>query len=73
MERLLIAILGLLFGMLCAIQAKKKNRFTKNWFLTGFVTGPIGFMLISIMPDLSEQKSEPVNNLGDENVSLKTA
>ncbi len=73
MERLLIAILGLLFGSLCSIQAKKKNRFTKNWFLTGFLTGPIGLTLISFLPNLNQHEKRENNNLAQEDISFYTA
>ncbi len=70
MERLLLAIAGLIFGTLCSVYAKKKNRYAKNWFLTGFVAGPIGLMLISILPDINDQE-KAASNLNEENVSFK--
>lgn len=73
MERLLIATLGLLFGSLCSIQAKKKNRFTKNWFLTGFLTGPIGLTLISFLPNLNQQGKRENESLTQEDISFYTA
>ncbi|MEW6194341.1 MAG: hypothetical protein AB1521_04185 [Bacteroidota bacterium] len=70
MEKLLLSIGGLIFGALCSIYAKKKNRYAKNWFLAGFVAGPIGLIIISILPSLDDQETT-VGNLSEENVSLK--
>lgn len=49
-----LAILGLVFGSLCAFHAKKQERYTKNWFLIGFVSGPIGLLIIYLLPKLNE-------------------
>lgn len=49
-----LAILGLVFGSLCAFHAKKQERYTKNWFLIGFVFGPIGLLIIYLLPKLNE-------------------
>lgn len=50
-----LAILGLVFGSLCAYHAKKQERYTKNWFLIGFVSGPIGLLVINLLPKLTEE------------------
>lgn len=57
------AISGLIFGSLCSITAKKQDRFPKNWFLIGFVSGPIGLILINLLPRLK-------NELGNESPVL---
>lgn len=50
-----LAISGLIFGSLCSYAAKKQERFTKNWFLIGFVSGPIGLLVLNILPRLNEE------------------
>jgi hypothetical protein len=50
-----LAISGLIFGALCSYSAKKQERFTKNWFLIGFILGPIGLLIINILPRLRDE------------------
>ena len=50
------SICGLLFGSLCSVKAKEKNRHTKNWFLLGFIFGVLAYAVLSILP--GEDKSE---------------
>lgn len=50
-----LAISGLIFGSLCAYYAKKQERYTKNWFLIGFVSGPIGLLILKVLPQLKEE------------------
>jgi uncharacterized membrane protein len=49
-----LAISGLFFGTLCSYIAKRYDRFPKNWFLVGFITGPLGLLMIILLPKLSE-------------------
>ncbi|HOI28889.1 MAG TPA: hypothetical protein PLZ15_03945 [Melioribacteraceae bacterium] len=49
MAGLFIAITGLVFGTLCSKAAIKFDRFPKNWFLIGFISGPIGLAMLYII------------------------
>lgn len=49
-----LAISGLFFGTICSYIAKKHDRFPKNWFLVGFITGPLGLLMIILLPKLNE-------------------
>lgn len=49
MTGLLFAISGLVFGSLCSKAAMKYDRFPKNWFLIGFISGPVGLLMLYII------------------------
>ena len=60
------AIYGLFFGTLCSLKAKEKNRFTKNWFLLGFIFGIFAYLvLISLSILDSEEEVIIPNNVVD--------
>lgn len=48
MTGLYFSIIGLIFGSLCSYKAKKNEYCTKNWFLVGFVLGPLGLIIINL-------------------------
>lgn len=48
-----LAISGLFFGTICSNIARKYGRFPKNWFLFGFITGPLGLLIIIFLPKLN--------------------
>lgn len=49
MAGLFIAITGLVFGIICSRTAMKFDRFPKNWFLIGFISGPVGLLMLYIL------------------------
>lgn len=49
-----LAISGLFFGTICSYFAKKYDRFPKNWFLVGFISGPLGLLIIVLLQKLNE-------------------
>ncbi|MDQ7816317.1 MAG: hypothetical protein RDU14_04780 [Melioribacteraceae bacterium] len=51
-----LALSGLFFGTLCSYIAKKYDRFPKNWFLVGFISGPLGLLLIILLSKLNEDE-----------------
>lgn len=44
------SIVGLLFGTLCSLKAKEKNRVQKDWFTLGFVFSVFAFVIIYLLP-----------------------
>lgn len=45
------AIAGLIFGTLCSIKAKGKQRCNTAWFTLGFALNIFAYILISIVPE----------------------
>ena len=56
------AIYGLFFGTLCTLKAKEKNRFTKNWFLFGFIFGIFAYLVLINLSVLESEEDELVPN-----------
>lgn len=52
------SIYGLFFGTLCSLKAKEKNRFTKNWFLFGFIFGIFAYLVLVNLPVLNSAEVE---------------
>ena len=54
------SIVGLLFGILCSLKAKEKNRVQKDWFTLGFVFSVLALVIIYLLPatetDFAEAK-----------------
>jgi hypothetical protein len=44
------SIAGLLFGLICSVRAKEKNRATNDWFLLGFIFSFLAFGVLSLLP-----------------------
>ena len=50
------SLIGLLFGTLCSIKAKEKNRFQHDWFILGFIFSLIAIVVLNF---LSAKSNEP--------------
>jgi len=44
-------IVCLIFGVLCAVVASKKNRSGPGWFALGVLFGPIAVVLSFVLPE----------------------
>jgi hypothetical protein len=49
METLIGAVVCGIFGIICSMIARKKNRSTAGWFFAGFILAPIGLILIALL------------------------
>jgi hypothetical protein len=49
METLIGAVVCGIFGIICAMIARKKNRSTARWFVAGFFLAPIGLIIIALL------------------------
>lgn len=52
-------ILFLICGIACAWFATSRNRNQAAWFLLGCLTGPIGVLILLLLPPLAESKRRP--------------
>ena len=59
------SIYGLICGTLCSIKAKEKNRYTKDWFLLGFVFGVFAFIFLFVLPSIDRAETIVDYNLQD--------
>lgn len=59
-----ISIYGMLFGTLCSLKAKEKNRYPKNWFTLGFIFGVFAYLFLIMLPAENEPAKEVSYNLG---------
>jgi hypothetical protein len=44
------SIAGLIFGTLCSLKAKEKNRVQKDWFTLGFIFSIIALGILYLLP-----------------------
>jgi hypothetical protein len=44
------SIIGLIFGVICSLKAREKNRATQEWFILGFIFSVIALAVIYILP-----------------------
>ncbi len=54
---LVFVVYGLVFGICCGWLASQKGRSVANWFITGFLLGIIGLLLIAFAPVQTVEKS----------------
>lgn len=54
---LVFVVYGLVFGICCGWLASQKGRSVSNWFITGFLLGIIGLLLIAFAPAQTVEKS----------------
>jgi hypothetical protein len=54
---LVFVVYGLVFGICCGWLASQKGRSVANWFITGFLLGIIGLLLIAFAPVQTVGKS----------------
>jgi len=52
-------ILALIFGFVCAAIAATRNRSTLGWFAIGLLISLVGFIMILVIPDLSDDRAPP--------------
>lgn len=52
------SIIGLLFGVLCSMKAKEKDRSQKEWFVMGFLFSFLAFAILQLLPTLDADDNE---------------
>jgi hypothetical protein len=52
--------IGMFFGFLCSIKAKKKERSSNDWFILGFIFSAAALLVITLLPD-ADLKDEKLN------------
>jgi hypothetical protein len=57
-----IVPIGTVFGILCSIKARKKERSFNDWFILGFVFSVAALLIITFLPN---------GNLKDENLPFR--
>lgn len=65
MQILLSLLLSLLFGGMSAYLASYKGRRPHIWFITGFLLGIIGFIVLLFLPSVKNPASEPPPSAAD--------
>ena len=67
------SIIGLIFGALCSLTAKEKNRAQKEWFTLGFIFSVFAFVILNILPSVDIETVETdFSNADDVNLSVTT-
>jgi len=46
-----IVPVGAVFGVLCSMKARKKERSFNDWFILGFIFSVIALLIISLLPE----------------------
>ena len=64
------SIAGLIFGALCSLKAKEKNRAQKDWFTLGFIFSIIALGILYILPSVSVEPVDTDFSNADDDVSL---
>ena len=62
------AIHGMILGSACSYIARNRNRYTKNWFLMGFVFGVIALAVLVLLP-YHEYESDAISSSADLNMA----
>jgi len=52
------SVVGLLFGVICSLKAKKKNRTQHDWFILGFLFSVLAYLLIYLLRKIENIKEE---------------
>jgi len=55
---LILILVCVFFGVICAIIAKKKHRSEPGWFVAGFFLAPISLIIIALLKTKSLKKQE---------------
>jgi len=51
-----VFILWILFGIVCAVIAKTRGRDVPKWFFCGVLLGPIGVLLVLVLPKMTGEQ-----------------
>ena len=64
------SIIGLVFGVVCSLKAREKNRASQEWFILGFIFSFLAYIVISLLP--AEGPTEQNNDVihPDEDLSF---
>lgn len=58
MKDLILILVCVVFGVICAIIAKKKHRSEPGWFAAGFFLAPIALIIIALLKTKSIKEQE---------------
>ena len=58
------SIIGLLFGVFCSYEAKRKGRSQQDWFVIGFLFSIIAIIVLRLLPNEQTMEKEEQINLG---------
>lgn len=64
------SIAGLIFGTLCSLKAKEKNRVQKDWFTLGFIFSIIALGIIYLLPGVDVEPVDTDFSNADDDISL---
>ncbi len=64
------SIAGLIFGTLCSLKAKEKNRVQKDWFTLGFIFSIIALGILYILPSVDVEPVDIGFSNADDDISL---
>lgn len=64
------SIAGLIFGTLCSLKAKEKNRVQKDWFTLGFIFSIIALGIIYLLPGVDVEPVDTGFSNADDDISL---
>lgn len=64
------SIAGLIFGTLCSLKAKEKNRAQKDWFTLGFIFSIIALGILHLLPSVGVESGDTCFSNADDDVSL---
>lgn len=64
------SIAGLIFGTLCSLKAKEKNRAQKDWFTLGFVFSIIALGILHLLPSVGVEPVDTDFPNADDDISL---
>lgn len=61
MINILLLIIGLIFGTICSIEAKKRGKLPENWFTLGLIFWFVPLLFLYKLPQLSQPAIEERN------------
>jgi hypothetical protein len=64
------SIAGLIFGTLCSLKAKEKNRVQKDWFTLGFIFSLIALGILYLLPSVDVEPVDTGFSNADDDISL---
>ena len=71
MELIVAMVAGIIFGLIGRYVAKEKNRSGAEGFLGGFFLGPIGIIIVALMPTIEKSPIKEIEFTDEEKETIK--
>ena len=71
MELIVAIVAAIIFGLIGRYVAKEKNRSEADGFIGGFFLGPIGIIIVALMPTLEKKPIKEIELTDEEKETIR--